>query len=129
MDKNLTKRNTSPKSTNGHKTHPDSKQNQDESKMSTTWGRCDEATWLMSLGASFMMISTIILIQYVWASCTHFECSMIGPIDYILNSSNYADAIYYLLPKYSHRATILYILWVLFQALLYHYLPSMIGYG
>ena len=83
-------------------------------KENKSWGRNSSVGWLLVFGTSFVIASVIFGVNYFWTSCTHFDCELRGPIDFVFNSDKPWDALYQISPKYSHKATMIYIGWLIF---------------
>jgi 7-dehydrocholesterol reductase len=65
-----------------------------------------------------MMVFSPSIVLYFWGACTFYSCNLVNPV-----------ISYDLLPKPTAIGFALYAFWLLFQAMLYVYLPGKIGYG
>lgn len=50
-------------------------------------------------------------------------------MNYIIKADDFLEAIFNLCPKYDRDATLIYVCWLLFQAVCYSFLPGPVGYG
>ena len=100
----------------------------DTSAGATNWGRSWKIGFWTEVGTWFMVVFSPSIVIYFWLACTSFSCSVVAPVEYALDKgfpSLYENHF----PKATVFGFQLYFAWLAFQALLYVYLPGMIGYG
>ncbi|TGO66835.1 hypothetical protein BOTNAR_0053g00280 [Botryotinia narcissicola] len=96
---------------------------------SISWGRRHHhGSWLHSLGCASIMILCPIIVIFYWIALSRFEGSltsayksmaMIGPINFLWQHA----------PRGNLRTNVGYGTWLLFQALLYQFLPTKLSTG
>lgn len=93
-----------------------------------SWGRHHRGSWFHALGCASIMAICPVLVIFYWISLSSFQGSLaaalegmreFGPLDFF---STYA-------PRPSLQAGIGYVIWLLFQAALYQFLPSVLSTG
>lgn len=93
-----------------------------------TWGRAATAKWHHSAGACFMVAFSPLWMLVNWMALQHFG----GSVTSTLRSVPSHDVYQFLLqrlPRPSLSALLGYTLWLMFQALLYSYLPGRKCFG
>lgn len=96
---------------------------------SISWGRRHHhGSWLHSLGCASIMLLCPIIVIFYWIALSRFEGSltsayesmaMIGPINFLWQHA----------PRGNLRTNVGYGAWLLFQALLYQFLPTKLSTG
>ncbi|CAG8948904.1 hypothetical protein HYFRA_00002030, partial [Hymenoscyphus fraxineus] len=103
-----------------------------EIPMTQSWGRKTEATRLNTLGSLSIIVSAPILLVLNDNAVSHFDGSLklaIQDLSRDLFQNGLFHNLKFALHLPSWTATLVYTLWVLFQAALYILLPGNIGYG
>lgn len=103
-----------------------------EDQTTDSWGRQGSMTWSTVIGALFMLTLCPILTNWFLASCEHYQCNIASMPVALLRASS-LDEVKHLLwtwcPRFSRKATQIWIGWVAVQALMYQFVPGKIGYG
>ncbi|KAL1923259.1 uncharacterized protein VTP21DRAFT_9635 [Calcarisporiella thermophila] len=98
-----------------------------------TWGRDRDVTILTIIACLFLLIFCPMLVVYVWSSCTYYHCSLVGPIFELVSLPWTKMALRQFftsrLPQFNWTATLIHISWIIFQGILYAFVPANIGYG
>ena len=84
----------------------------DSSDDKQMWGRMHKVTWIDTISVTFLLIVSFVGTNYVWSSCTHFQCEALGPANYLFKAPNLWEALFSIGPKFSWEATQLYVGWV-----------------
>lgn len=74
------------------------------------------------IGCAGIMALCPLLVLYFWVACDSFKCSITAPLTNL-------DTLYDHFPQATTTGFALYFSWLLFQAVLYNYVPAKIGYG
>ncbi|CAJ0636348.1 12372_t:CDS:2 [Entrophospora sp. SA101] len=98
-----------------------------------TWGRDKDITYITVFFSAIIIICCPILVTLFWTICTHYQCSFYEPIHLfeMMEFSKESFNEYFLqkLPSFSWEGLQIYFGWLIFQGLLYAFLPAKIGYG
>ncbi|KAG9319269.1 hypothetical protein KVV02_004909 [Mortierella alpina] len=104
-----------------------------DAQVGKTWGRDRDVSFgtiLMSLG---ILVLSPLWVMYTYISCNAYQCAMSAPALEVYNSPDALEALKQLLirevPTFSPHAARIFLTWLTFQAVLYAFLPSQIGYG
>lgn len=116
-------------------TKPVTKDSLDEKKKyaNPAWGRTTSLDWFTYLGWTSIMLFCPFLCLYFWLVCDSYQCDLSAPV-VLLSKAGFTSAAFQKvlvdhLPTPSVGAFQLYFGWLVFQGLLYTYLPGKIGYG
>ncbi|GAM29289.1 hypothetical protein SAMD00019534_124650 [Acytostelium subglobosum LB1] len=97
------------------------------------WGRNKDVGTGTVIGSFLMMLCTPLLVIYFYIACNSYQCSLSAPLFEWFNNdlslTHLIDWTIRELPVFSMHAAKIYIIWLLFQAVLYTFLPATIGYG
>ncbi|SZF00567.1 unnamed protein product [Blumeria hordei] len=94
-----------------------------------TWGRrTHHGSWKHSLGCASIMVCCPILSVLFWVALTSFDCSLTATLMSIYELGLPSFLIRYF-PRPNKAVSIYYGAWLLFQALLYQFLPSKLNSG
>jgi 7-dehydrocholesterol reductase len=97
-------------------------------KSAKNWGRSwNISNWTVT-GCVLLLVACPILVLFFWVSCNSFQCNIISPVEKLFQVGFKSFTINYF-PKPSVFGFQLYYGWLVFQALLYTFLPASIGYG
>ncbi|KAJ1930006.1 hypothetical protein IWQ60_000670 [Tieghemiomyces parasiticus] len=99
-----------------------------------TWGRTHEVSSGLALITGVLLLCCPVGVLYFWTACTHYECSLYAPYaawtDLLrTDPARLWPTLRAELPHFSPAAFWLHAAWLLFQGLLYAYLPGPIGFG
>ncbi|KAI8928265.1 ergosterol biosynthesis ERG4/ERG24 [Entophlyctis helioformis] len=100
----------------------------DARKAASNWGRSWDIGILTVVGCYFLLAFCPVLVTFFWLSCTSFQCSIVAPVEYVL-ANDFQALVANHFPKPTLFGFQLYFGWLLFQAVLYTFLPGKIGYG
>lgn len=92
------------------------------------WGRKSAASWGNSLGGLLLILATPLLVLTNWIALEHFDASLSTTIRTGLSHGLYQFSSSHM-PQFSGYAALGYAVWLIFQGLLYHYLPGPTCYG
>ena len=93
-----------------------------------TWGRTREARWTNNVGACMVVVMAPLWMTFNWIALEYSGGSLLSALRLILLSNPVVSARRYF-PQPSLPAAFGYAAWVLFQALLYRYLPGKRCFG
>ncbi|CAJ0643775.1 9415_t:CDS:10, partial [Entrophospora sp. SA101] len=98
-----------------------------------TWGRDKDITYITVLCSAIIIICCPILVTLFWTICTHYQCSFYEPfhlfVMIVFSKESFNDYFLQKLPSFSCEGLQIYFGWLIFQGLLYAFLPVKIGYG
>ncbi|KAJ1658804.1 hypothetical protein IWQ61_002006 [Dispira simplex] len=98
-----------------------------------TWGRNQDAAPLIVVISLLLLACCPVMVIYFWVACTHYQCALQGPYHHVSFWLEHTrpdwSILTYQLPQFSWPALCLHLGWVLFQGLLYAYLPGPEGKG
>ncbi|KDQ20237.1 hypothetical protein BOTBODRAFT_125802 [Botryobasidium botryosum FD-172 SS1] len=87
------------------------------------WGRAEAVSWANSLACIFLLAATPTSAFWTYAACAHYKCALSGPI---YDEHLTWDKVF---PAPTLKGALVYVGWLVFQGLLYAFLPGKIGYG
>ncbi|KAH8147990.1 uncharacterized protein LAJ45_08092 [Morchella importuna] len=99
-----------------------------ENHVNPSWGRFNGDSWLSVLGCGAIMVFCPILAILFSVALTHFNGSITNTL-WAYATNNPLELIALYAPRPTIKATLGYAAWLIFQAILYRWLPSNIGYG
>jgi 7-dehydrocholesterol reductase len=98
-----------------------------------SWGRSAGVSWFTWVAVACIFLFCPLMVIYVWMACDAYQCSLWAPVARFVELGADWKAVQIALLQAFPRPTIagfqLYFGWLLFQAALYAFLPSKIGYG
>ncbi|KAI9137440.1 ergosterol biosynthesis ERG4/ERG24 family-domain-containing protein [Paraphysoderma sedebokerense] len=115
-----------------------------------TWGRYKDVDNLTVLLSLCILLFCPLMVVYFYSACNAFNCSLLAPVYYLSSSSppSWAvpttvspsdaksllaspalDKLLFVFPSFDDYSLKLFLGWVVFQGLLYAFLPAKIGYG
>ncbi|KAJ1979388.1 hypothetical protein H4R34_002840 [Dimargaris verticillata] len=87
---------------------------------------------LLASLAALLFVCPALVVGF-WTACTHYQCSLTSTYTHLAAAYNNTDLFWPILwqklPQFSVESSLLYSGWVVFQGLLYAYLPGRDGYG
>jgi 7-dehydrocholesterol reductase len=96
------------------------------------WGREHALSTANAISTFLLYFSVPFLAGFFLISCTHYQCSIQQPVHELLIAAEQNDLVTLWL-KWTPRPTLmgfgLYFGWVIFQALLFMFLPAQVAYG
>lgn len=84
----------------------------------TSWGRAWNASVATTLGCLFLLVSTPFTVLYFYICAFHFDCSLVSPLQMLLEGNLHFAELLTLAPPFSMNALFLFIGWVAFQVVL-----------
>lgn len=93
-----------------------------------SWGRTTCPKWFATIGATALIIFCPIWIWLNWAALEHFDGSLMAAIHSVYSPGPPCLTWQYI-HSHSHATAAGYMAWVVFQALLYHFLPGKTSRG
>nr|CAG8584515.1 14581_t:CDS:10 [Entrophospora candida] len=104
-----------------------------KAQIGKTWGRDKDITYITVLCSAIIIICCPILVSLFWTICTHYQCSFYEPFHLFVmiefSKESFNDYFLQKLPSFSWEGLQIYFGWLIFQGLLYAFLPAKIGYG
>ena len=103
---------------------------QNDSK-NTIWGRGTNASLGSSVAAFMLTFGCPVWVTLNWIAIEHCRGSLLGAVEALFSEICNGDVsnLIALLPKPSWSGTLLYIGWLVYQAILFHMLPGRTCYG
>jgi len=106
------------------KTQNDAKKDVSEKEPGKVWGREYNPSLLNIFFCACIVLFCPLLVIFFWSSCTHFQCSI---YDYVLHVGTVGFVAY--LPKFDPFVILMYFGWIVFQGLLFGYMPGRLTKG
>lgn len=99
--------------------------------VSTPWGRSTKFNIMTQIGCGILICGCPIWVTLNWMALEHFNGSLSHAVRWVLQSAMLQDSQLDLsyFPKPSFTGTLMYIGWLLFQAMLFSLLPGRTSYG
>ncbi|KAJ1988546.1 hypothetical protein H4R33_002392 [Dimargaris cristalligena] len=99
-----------------------------------TWGRSRDVSRRVVLSTLTLLLLCPLMVIYFWLACTHYQCSLVAPYTRLSTLFHAADPLFgpilrSQLPQPSVEAALLFAGWLVFQGLLYAFLPGPVGQG
>lgn len=118
----------SEKNKNGDVSLKNSDDNSLEDHVNPSWGRFNGDSWYSVVGCGAIMLLCPVLVILFSVALANFNGSITATL-WACATNNPLDLIVLYAPRPSLLAILGYAAWVLFQAVLYAWLPGQIGYG
>ncbi|KAJ3062100.1 7-dehydrocholesterol reductase [Podochytrium sp. JEL0797] len=99
-----------------------------------TWGRARDVGFWSILNCAVIMAFCPFLVIYFWHACDAYKCDLVAPLAPLMNAKElsfgvFADWVLGCFPKPTQEGFLLFFGWLLFQAVLYAFLPGPVGHG
>ena len=100
-----------------------------------SWGRSSGIGLGTKIGSACILLFCPLMVIYFWLVCDAYQCSLYEPVRRLLAAKGglTKQSLYAVFGQYLPRPTVvgsqIFVGWLVFQGLLYAWLPAKIGYG